>query len=114
MFGLTKRQCLEANQFNVGKARWIYHPDTFSWDMADRMTTFIKDNYPKPLAVNYTAVSNYMWVDINDCVKMASLLRGEMVWTDEVIARVVKLRVQSMAYKYIARQLSPTLGKGNV
>ncbi|KAJ2266342.1 hypothetical protein GGH14_006371, partial [Coemansia sp. RSA 370] len=63
--------------------RWIYHPDEFSWDMANRMTAYINDNYPKPLPVNYTAVSNYMWIEIGDCVKMASLLRGEIVWTDE-------------------------------
>ncbi|KAJ2153172.1 hypothetical protein J3F82_002167 [Coemansia sp. RSA 637] len=75
---LSERECLEANQFNDGKIRWIYHPDEFSWDMANRMTTFIKDNYPKPLPINYTAVSNYMWIGMSDCVKMASLLRGEM------------------------------------
>ncbi|KAJ2274168.1 hypothetical protein GGH14_004181, partial [Coemansia sp. RSA 370] len=94
--------------------RWIYHPDTFSWDIANRMTSFIKDNYPKPLPVNYTAVSNYMWIEIGDCVKMASLLRGEMTWTDEVIAQVVKLREQGMIYKDIARQLSPALKTPNV
>ncbi|KAJ2119233.1 hypothetical protein IW147_006035 [Coemansia sp. RSA 720] len=114
MFGLTERQCLEANQYNVGKARWIYHPDTFSWDMANRMTAFIKDNYPKPLPVNYTAVSNYMWIDINDYVKMASLLRGKMVWTAETFAQVVKLREQDMLYKDIARQLSPALSTDKI
>ncbi|KAJ2655033.1 hypothetical protein IW148_006193, partial [Coemansia sp. RSA 1199] len=81
--GLTERQCLEANQFNDGKARWNYNPDEFSWDMADRMTTFIKDNYPQPLPIDYTAVSNYMWINMSDCAKMANLLRGKVVWTAE-------------------------------
>ncbi|KAJ2291422.1 hypothetical protein IW141_002669 [Coemansia sp. RSA 355] len=111
---LSERECLEANQFNTGKAQWIYHPDTFSWDMANRMKTFIKDNYPKPLPVNYTAVSNYMWIVMSDCVKMASLLRGEMAWTPETIAQVVELRKQGMIYKDIARQLSPVLNKSKV
>ncbi|KAJ2120065.1 hypothetical protein IW147_005360 [Coemansia sp. RSA 720] len=114
LLGLTERECLEANQFNTGKARWIYHPDTFSWDMANRMKTFIKDNYPEPLPVNYTAVSNYMWIVMSDCVKMASLLRGEMVWTAETIAKVVKLRKNGMVYKDIARQLSPVLNKSKI
>ncbi|KAJ2341754.1 hypothetical protein GGF43_006098, partial [Coemansia sp. RSA 2618] len=92
--GLSERECLEANQFSADKAHWIYDPDTFSWEMAGRMTSFIEQNYPKPLPVNYTAVSNYMWIDINDCVKMASLLRGKMEWTDKVISKIAELREQ--------------------
>ncbi|KAJ2324242.1 hypothetical protein IWW51_003369, partial [Coemansia sp. RSA 2702] len=107
--GLSERECLEANQFGDGKARWIYDPDTFSWDMANRMTKFIKTNYPRPLPVNYTAVSNYMWIEPDDCFKMASLLRGEMTWTKDVLAKAVELRGQGMMYKDIARQLSPNL-----
>ncbi|KAJ2311571.1 hypothetical protein IWW54_002566 [Coemansia sp. RSA 2705] len=107
--GLSERECLEANQFGDGKARWIYDPDTFSWDMANRMTTFIETNYPRPLPVNYAAVSNYMWIEPDDCVKMASLLRGEMTWTEDAVAKVVELRNQGMMYKDIARQLSPKL-----
>ncbi|KAJ2723851.1 hypothetical protein H4R23_004321 [Coemansia sp. Cherry 401B] len=103
--GLSERECLEANQFGDGKARWIYDPDTFSWDMANRMTTFIETNYPRPLPVNYAAVSNYMWIEPDDCVKMASLLRGEMTWTEDAVAKVVELRNQGMMYKDIARQL---------
>ncbi|KAJ2381282.1 hypothetical protein H4S02_006276, partial [Coemansia sp. RSA 2611] len=106
--GLSERECLEANQFGDGKARWIYDPDTFSWDMANRMTTFIETNYPRPLPVNYAAVSNYMWIEPDDCVKMASLLRGEMTWTEDAVAKVVELRNQGMMYKDIARQLHPT------
>ncbi|KAJ2308669.1 hypothetical protein IWW55_000298 [Coemansia sp. RSA 2706] len=107
--GLSERECLEANQFGDGKARWIYDPDTFSWDMANRMTTFIEVNYPRPLPVNYTAVSNYMWIERDDCIKMAGLLRGEMTWTEDAVAKVVELRNQGTKYKDIARQLSPNL-----
>ncbi|KAJ2737109.1 hypothetical protein H4R23_001898, partial [Coemansia sp. Cherry 401B] len=106
--GLSERECLEVNQFGDGKARWIYDPETFSWDMANRMTAFIETNYSPPLPVNYTAVSNYMWIEPDDCVKMAGLLRGEMTWTKDVLAKVVELRGQGMMYKDIARQL-PTM-----
>ncbi|KAJ2313281.1 PHO85 cyclin-1 [Coemansia sp. RSA 2705] len=112
--GLSERECLEANQFGDGKARWIYDPDTFSWDMANRMTAFIEMNYPRPLPVNYTAVSNYMWIEPDDCVKMAGLLRGEMTWTEDAVAKVVELRGQGMMYKDIARQLSPNLAANKV
>ncbi|KAJ2313568.1 hypothetical protein IWW54_001440 [Coemansia sp. RSA 2705] len=112
--GLSERECLEANQFGDGKARWIYDPDTFSWDMANRMTKFIETNYPRPLPVNYTAVSNYMWIEPDDCVKMAGLLRGEMTWTKDVLAKVVELRGQGMMYKAIAQQLSPNLTASKV
>ncbi|KAJ2497066.1 hypothetical protein GGH96_005384, partial [Coemansia sp. RSA 1972] len=111
---LTERECLEANQFNTGKDRWIYHPDEFSWNMADRMTTFINENYPQPLPINYTAVSNYMWIDMDDCTKMANLLRGEMSWTAETLAKVEKLRAQGMKFVDIGKQLSPTLSAQKV
>ncbi|KAJ2275598.1 hypothetical protein GGH14_003763 [Coemansia sp. RSA 370] len=112
--GLSERECLEANQFNDGKARWVYDPDTFSWDTADRMAQFIKDNYPKPVPVNYTAVSNYMWTDKSDCVKMTSLLRGEVTWTAEALALVVRLRDSGMKFEDIAHQLSPTVSASRV
>ncbi|KAJ2407350.1 hypothetical protein J3F80_002885, partial [Coemansia sp. RSA 2526] len=112
--GLSERECLEANQFNDGKARWVYDPDTFSWDTADRMAQFIKNNYPKPVPVNYTAVSNYMWTDKSDCVKMTSLLRGEVTWTAEALALVVRLRDSGMKFEDIAHQLSPTVSASRV
>ncbi|PIA14109.1 hypothetical protein COEREDRAFT_82937 [Coemansia reversa NRRL 1564] len=107
--GLSERECLEICQFDVGKTRWTYDPDTFSWDTANKMTGFIKANYPPPTPVNYRAVSNYMWVDINDCAYMAMLLRGEVEWTDKIIARVAKLRSQGMKFKDISKQISPNL-----
>ncbi|PIA14117.1 hypothetical protein COEREDRAFT_10645 [Coemansia reversa NRRL 1564] len=112
--GLSERECLEICQFDVGKTRWIYDPDTFSWDTANKMTGFIKANYPSPTPVNYRAVSNYMWVDINDCIHMAMLLRGEIEWTDKISARIAELRSQGMKFKDISRQLSPNLHENKV
>ncbi|KAJ2779810.1 hypothetical protein H4R18_003805 [Coemansia javaensis] len=40
--------------------------------MADRMEAFIAEHYPPPAAPNSNAVSNYVWVDINDCIRMAA------------------------------------------
>ncbi|PIA14259.1 hypothetical protein COEREDRAFT_10615 [Coemansia reversa NRRL 1564] len=112
--GLSERECLEICQFSEGKTRWIYDPDTFSWDAANKMTGFIEANYPSPTPVNYRAVSNYMWVDINDCIHMAMLLRGEIQWTDKIVERIVELRKQGMQFKYIAKQLSPNLDENRV
>ncbi|KAJ2674700.1 hypothetical protein IWW42_001546 [Coemansia sp. RSA 1085] len=106
--GLSQRVCLEANEFNEGKSHWEYDPDAFSQEMADRMTQFIKSNYPYPIPVNYQAVSNYMWIDKNDCYKMAKLLDGEIDWTRELKERVVALRKQGMTYKDIAKRIAPT------
>ncbi|KAJ2081350.1 hypothetical protein H4R24_002408 [Coemansia sp. RSA 988] len=107
--GLSELRCLEICQYDEGKARWAYDPDTFSWDTANKMIAFIKANYPPPAPVNYRAVSNYMWVDANDCARMAMMLRGDMKWTDEIKEKIVKLRKQRMEYENIARQISPII-----
>ncbi|KAJ1878435.1 hypothetical protein LPJ66_011892, partial [Kickxella alabastrina] len=36
--GLSELECLELNQFDESKASWTYDIDTFSWDMANRMS----------------------------------------------------------------------------
>ncbi|KAJ2709372.1 hypothetical protein H4R19_004288, partial [Coemansia spiralis] len=64
--GLDVRQCLELSQIDEGKGRWIYEPDTFSWATAERMKAFIADNYPAPTTANFRAVSNYLWLDMDD------------------------------------------------
>ncbi|KAJ2081347.1 hypothetical protein H4R24_002405 [Coemansia sp. RSA 988] len=109
--GLSELRCLEICQYDEGKARWAYDPDTFSWDTANKMIAFIKANYPPPAPVNYRAVSNYMWVDANDCTRIAMMLRGDMEWTDEIIEKVDKLRKQGMKYADIARQISPNISE---
>ncbi|KAJ2785462.1 hypothetical protein H4R18_000545 [Coemansia javaensis] len=112
--GLSELDCLELCRFSEGKARWTYDPDTFSQEMADRMEAFIAEHYPPPAAPNFNAVSNYMWIDINDCIRMAGMLRGEFEWTDEARARVVRMREQGMTYKEIARQLIVDENSGKV
>ncbi|PIA15411.1 hypothetical protein COEREDRAFT_9352 [Coemansia reversa NRRL 1564] len=107
--GLSERECLEICQFDEGKNRWIYDPETFSWDAANKMTGFIEANYPSPIHVNYRAVSNYMWVDANDCSHMAMLLRGEIIWTDKILAKIIELRDQGMKFKDISKQISPNI-----
>ncbi|PIA15413.1 hypothetical protein COEREDRAFT_9354 [Coemansia reversa NRRL 1564] len=112
--GLSERECLEICQFDEGKNRWIYDPETFSWDAANKMTAFIEANYPSPIHVNYRAVSNYMWVDINACINMAMLLRGEIEWTDKILAKIIELRDQGMKFKDISKQISPNLHENKV
>ncbi|KAJ2779383.1 hypothetical protein H4R18_004051, partial [Coemansia javaensis] len=107
--GLSEIKCLELCRFSEGKVRWTYDPDTFSQETADRMEAFIAEHYPPPAAPNFNAVSNYMWIDINDCIRMTQLLRGEFEWTDEAKARMIRMRERGMSYKEIARQLSPNL-----
>ncbi|KAJ2780446.1 hypothetical protein H4R18_003465, partial [Coemansia javaensis] len=103
---LSEIKCLELCRFSEGKARWTYDPDTFSQEMADRMEAFIAEHYPPPTAPNFNAVSNHMWIDINDCIRMARMLRGEFEWADEAKARAVRMREQGMTHKEIARQLT--------
>ncbi|KAJ2081142.1 hypothetical protein H4R24_002564 [Coemansia sp. RSA 988] len=107
--GLSELQCLEICRYDEGKAKWAYNLDTFSWDTANKMTAFIRANYPPPAPVNYRAVSNYMWVDANDCARMAMMLRGDMEWTDEIKEKIVKLRKQGVRFEDIARQISPNI-----
>ncbi|KAJ2775818.1 hypothetical protein H4R18_005925, partial [Coemansia javaensis] len=112
--GLSEIKCLELCRFGEDKARWAYDPDTFSQETADRMEAFIAEHYPPPAAPNFNAVSNYMWIDIKDCVRMAQMLRGEFEWTDEAKARVARMREQGMTYKEIAWQLSPNLTSNKI
>ncbi|KAJ2784845.1 hypothetical protein H4R18_000879 [Coemansia javaensis] len=107
--GLAELECLELCRIDEIKARWTYDPDTFSQQTADRMKAFIAEHYPSPVAPNFRAVSNYMWIDAGDCIHMAKMLRGEFEWTDEAKAKLVKLREQGLPFSEIARQLSPIL-----
>ncbi|KAJ1718589.1 hypothetical protein LPJ61_006553, partial [Coemansia biformis] len=107
--GLDVLKCLEICQIDNGKARWTYDPNTFSWEMADQMKAFIADNYPAPTSPNFRAVSNYLWIDRDDCIHMSDMLQGNIAWTDEIKARVVDMRRKGMPFKDIAKQLSPNL-----
>ncbi|KAJ2709223.1 hypothetical protein H4R19_004363 [Coemansia spiralis] len=107
--GLDVRQCLELSQVDEGKGRWIYEPDTFSWATAERMKAFIADNYPAPMMANFRAVSNYMWLDMDDCIRMEGVLRGAMERTDELKAQITEMRRLGMVYKDIGLRLSPCI-----
>ncbi|KAJ2875165.1 hypothetical protein H4R27_006434, partial [Coemansia aciculifera] len=72
--GLGMRECLELSQYDVGKASWHYDPDSFSQSMADCMAGFIKEHYLAPTPVNYRAVSNFMWVTMEDYVRIHDML----------------------------------------
>ncbi|KAJ2712930.1 hypothetical protein H4R19_002502 [Coemansia spiralis] len=99
--GLDVRQCLELSQIDEGKGRWIYDPDTFLWATAERMKALIADNYPAPMMANFRAVSNYLWLDMDDCIRMEGVLRGEMVQRDELKAQITEMRRLGMMYKDI-------------
>ncbi|KAJ2770345.1 hypothetical protein IWQ56_002197 [Coemansia nantahalensis] len=90
--GLNVRRWLELCRVDEGKGRWIYHPDTVSWTPAKRMEAFIADNYPAPAVPNFRAVSNYLWIDMDDCIRMFDVLRGKIMWTDELKAWAVEMR----------------------
>ncbi|KAJ1726197.1 hypothetical protein LPJ61_005354, partial [Coemansia biformis] len=107
--GLDVLKCLEICQVDTGKARWTYDPNTFSWEMADRMKAFIADNYPAPASPSFRAVSNYMWIAREDCIHMSDLLQGNIVWTDEIKAQLIDMHRKGMQYKDIGKQLSPNL-----
>ncbi|KAJ2779028.1 hypothetical protein GGI15_004006, partial [Coemansia interrupta] len=98
--GLNQRECLEACELDEGKERWTYSPETFRWDDANRMTDFIKDTYPGPSPVNYRAVSNYLWIKLEDCLTMHNLLQGKIQWTDDVLDRVTQMHLPSFVFDF--------------
>ncbi|KAJ2810493.1 hypothetical protein GGI24_007004, partial [Coemansia furcata] len=112
--GLGIRECLELSQYDVVKASWHYDPDSFSQRMFDRMTGFIKENYPAPVPANYRAVSNYMWVDKEDCIRIHDMFKGRFKWTKDDYEQAVALRAQGLTYKEIARRFSPSLLVGRL
>ncbi|KAJ2251319.1 hypothetical protein GGI13_003911, partial [Coemansia sp. RSA 455] len=111
---LGLRECLELSQYDDGKARWQYDPDSFSQDMADRMTDFIKEHYPVPVPVIYRAVSNFMWVDMEDCIRIHDMLQGKFKWTEADYERATALRAKGLTWKEVARHLSPTISLQSV
>ncbi|KAJ2084805.1 hypothetical protein GGI16_006976, partial [Coemansia sp. S142-1] len=111
--GLGLHECLELSQYDDGKASWHYDPDSFSQGMADRMTDFIKEHYPAPVPVIYRAVSNFMWVTMDDCIRMHDMLQGKFKWTEADYERATALRAKGLAWKEVARHLSPTISLQN-
>ncbi|KAJ2504690.1 hypothetical protein IWW47_002406, partial [Coemansia sp. RSA 2052] len=112
--GLSIRECLEHSQYDIGKAHWRYDPDPSSQSMADCMTSFIDEHYPSPAPVNYRAMSNYLWIDVDDCMCMYGIFRGKFKWTKADLERAAELRAKGLTFKEIARHLSPRLFATNV
>ncbi|KAJ2064610.1 hypothetical protein GGI17_000937 [Coemansia sp. S146] len=113
-FGL--RECFELNQYDIGKGSWHYGPDPFSKSMANRMTGFIKEHYPAPVPVSYRAVSNYMWVAMEDCIRIHDMLQGrfKFKWEEADYERAAALRAQGLRLKEVAQHLSPALTRKTV
>ncbi|KAJ2489604.1 hypothetical protein IWW47_005237 [Coemansia sp. RSA 2052] len=82
--------------------------------MADRMASFIDEHYPSPAPVNYRAMSNYLWIDVDDCMRMYGIFRGKFKWTKADLERAAELRAQGLTFKEIARHLSPRLPGSSV
>ncbi|KAJ2075967.1 hypothetical protein GGH13_000230 [Coemansia sp. S155-1] len=79
--------------------------------MADCMTKFIKEHYPVPTPANYRAVSNFIWVAMDDCIRMHDMLQGIFKWTEEKYEQAAALRSQGLTYKEVAWQMSPALSR---
>ncbi|KAJ2074745.1 hypothetical protein GGH13_001112 [Coemansia sp. S155-1] len=106
---LDLREFFELSQHDIGKTTWNYGPDPFSQSLANRMTSFIEQYYPAPATVNYRAVSNYMWVALDDCIRIHGMFQGKFKWTKAKYERAAALRAQGLILKEVARQMSRTL-----
>ncbi|KAJ2254565.1 hypothetical protein GGI13_002083, partial [Coemansia sp. RSA 455] len=109
--GLGIGECYENSQYDIGKTTWNYGPDPFSQSLANRMTSFIEQHYPAPATVNYRAVSNYMWVAMDDCIRIHGMLRTKFRWTKAKCEQAAALRAQGLTYNEVALRLSPTLSQ---
>ncbi|KAJ2260612.1 hypothetical protein GGI01_002876 [Coemansia sp. RSA 376] len=107
--GLDLRECFELSQHDIGKTTWNYGPDPFSQSLANRMTSFIEQYYPAPATVNYRAVSNFMWVALDDCIRIHGMFQGKFKWTEAKYKQAAALRAQGLTLKEVARQMSRTL-----
>ncbi|KAI9500360.1 hypothetical protein BX070DRAFT_237749 [Coemansia spiralis] len=105
--GVPLHRCWELNRFSDTKARWTYTPN-FDWALAHTMRQFIVQFYPGP-KIDFAAVSNFLWINQDDCTKMFGVLQGRVEWTHEVVEMVTGLRAQGWSSEMIAGQLSPAM-----
>ncbi|KAJ1720319.1 hypothetical protein LPJ61_006181, partial [Coemansia biformis] len=103
-------ECLEQSRFNEGKPRWTYNCESFSWEQAQALHSFIVQFYPAPTPIDFAAVSNLLWVHLPDCMLMYRMLRGEFEWTPESQRLASQLATEGLPNAEIARRLSPTMG----
>ncbi|KAJ2432867.1 hypothetical protein GGF42_009501, partial [Coemansia sp. RSA 2424] len=59
-------------------------------------------------------MSNYLWIDVDDCMCMYSIFRGKFKWTKADLERAAELRAQGLTFKEVARHLSPRLLSSSV
>ncbi|KAJ2886697.1 hypothetical protein H4R27_000486 [Coemansia aciculifera] len=82
--------------------------------MVNRMAGFIEEYYPAPALVNYRAVSNFMWIVMEDCIRMHDMLQDNFKWIEAYYEQAAALRAQGPTFKEIAWHLFPTLTGHNV
>ncbi|KAJ2447273.1 hypothetical protein GGF42_005480, partial [Coemansia sp. RSA 2424] len=82
--------------------------------MADRMTSFIDEHYPSPVPVNYRAMSNYLWIDVDGCMRMYGIFRGKFKWTKADLERATELRAQGLSFTEVSRLVEEYTGKYTV
>ncbi|KAJ2323727.1 hypothetical protein GGI00_005539 [Coemansia sp. RSA 2681] len=54
-------------------------------------------------------MSNYLWIDVDDCMYMYAISQGKFKWTKADLERAAELRAQGLTFKEVARHLSPRL-----
>ncbi|KAJ2444047.1 hypothetical protein GGF42_006433 [Coemansia sp. RSA 2424] len=59
-------------------------------------------------------MSNYLWIEVDDCMRMYSIFRGRFKWTKADLEQAAELRAQGLTFKEVARHLSPRLPGGSV
>ncbi|KAJ2443519.1 hypothetical protein GGF42_006602 [Coemansia sp. RSA 2424] len=59
-------------------------------------------------------MSNYLWIDVDDCMRMYDISRSKFKWTKADLERAAELRAQGLTFKEVARHLSPRLPGSSV
>ncbi|KAJ2603883.1 hypothetical protein GGF44_006755, partial [Coemansia sp. RSA 1694] len=54
-------------------------------------------------------MSNYLWIDVDDCMCTYGIFRGKFKWTKADLEQAAELRAQGLTFKEVARHLSPRL-----
>ncbi|KAJ2262686.1 hypothetical protein GGI01_001337 [Coemansia sp. RSA 376] len=96
------RECLGLSYYDIGKSSWHYNLDSLSQSMASRMTRFIEEHCPVHVPANYRAVSNFMWVAMDDCICICNMLQGRFEPTEADYERAAVLRTQGQTWKDVS------------
>ncbi|KAJ2720874.1 hypothetical protein GGI07_004352 [Coemansia sp. Benny D115] len=106
---VSMRSCLEVSRCTLGMRSWEYDASTFDWQLAEDLRQFILRYYPPPCPIDFNAVSNYLRIDLNDCLELYGLLSGRFDWDATSTARLAALVESGMSDAQIARELSPVM-----